>query len=56
MEFIVLDWMSGKRAYFKTEEEAVQYFDDLMISYNYQDAEFDMSCFKILKEHNNVDG
>jgi len=52
--YIILNWMDGGRTYFKTSISARKEFKKLKKEYLKEGAEFDMSCFKILEEFNNV--
>ena len=54
MDYCILNWMDGSRKYFETEEEAVKEFNRLKTEYINEQAEFDMTCFKLLAEYNNV--
>ena len=54
MEYCILDWMNGSRKYFRTEEEAIKEYRKLKVESIDHQIEFDMLCFKLLMEYNNV--
>jgi len=53
--YIILNWMDGGTTYFKTSIDALKEFNKLKMESLKEGIEFDMSCFKILKEFNNID-
>ena len=53
-QYCILNWMDGDRKYFETEIEALNVFNELRKEYLENNAEFDMECFKILANCDNV--
>jgi len=54
-KYFVLNWMDGQRWYYKTEKEALNKYAELRKDYKKHEAEFDMACYKVLAEHNNIE-